>query len=222
MDSEIIAIFISVGLPASLGLIGYLVRSFRASRMAERERRAELLVRLRQLSSLLNSSLSVFQAQNKQRNRLNDMLKERDSNQAAGFVGFEARFAGMYDSFTAEERQLHGIIRAMTEESVGPLNGSMSAWLAEDSTFKYGLFPLRDSLRLSVYLNQMELHLLLWHAKFKYWMADEKHSLVYMADEKRHGTGFPSGIDGIVDAALTELGEPTSTEAQRILNEKSG
>ena len=218
MDPEVIAIFVSIGVPALVGLIGYYARSIRASRVADREKRTELLARLRRLSSLINSSLRVFLAQNKQRERLLKMLVARDSDEARKYVGYEAKFAGMFNTFTAEEKQLHGIIRAMTEVTVKPLNESVSEWLAQDTTFKYGLFSVSDPVQLSVYLSQLELHLLLWHAKFKYWMEDEKHALVYLADEAKHGLGFPDGIEKVVDAALAELGEPADREAQSVLD----
>jgi hypothetical protein len=50
--------------------------------------------------------------------------------------------------------------------------------------------------RLAQLLGQLETHLILWHAKYAAWIPNNpEHALVYMADESKHGLGFPSGID---------------------------
>jgi hypothetical protein len=62
----------------------------------------------------------------------------------------------------------------------------------------------------------LEIILLLWHAKHESWILDEpKHALVYMDDEKAHGLGFSKdrkkngvwveGVDKDVGAVFKEL-----------------
>lgn len=56
---------------------------------------------------------------------------------------------------------------------------------------------------LAVQLKALEAHLLLWNAKYEVWMNNTpEHALVYLADEKKHGFGFPNKIDAAVSRAL--------------------
>jgi len=52
----------------------------------------------------------------------------------------------------------------------------------------------------------LQAHLLLWLAKYEIWIpASPEHALVYLADEKEHGVGFPRGLDELVDATLKRM-----------------
>ena len=43
-----------------------------------------------------------------------------------------------------------------------------------------------------------------WHAKYEALLPSmPEHALVYLADEEKHGIGFPTGIDKIVAEALS-------------------
>jgi len=46
--------------------------------------------------------------------------------------------------------------------------------------------------KLAVFLAQLEAHLVLWVAKYEAWISDQpEHALVFLADEEKHGVGFP-------------------------------
>jgi hypothetical protein len=45
----------------------------------------------------------------------------------------------------------------------------------------------------------------LWRDKYTVWMKNEKHCVVYLDDEERHGVSFPKGIEDLVDEALAKL-----------------
>ena len=79
-----------------------------------------------------------------------------------------------------------------------PLNQAMLEWLNEDTYYKLNTHkgPLND---LSLALRTLEAHLILWRAKYQFWIPDKpERALVYMNDERRHGVGFPDGLDNLV------------------------
>ena len=209
MDPEVLAIILTLGGGALLGAIGYVVRALHGWWAAELERRAGLAAALHGLAKLLHTSKSLFDVQADQRDRLSDMLKNSHPDQESPGIGYEATFQKVYDDFTAEETELHGIVRAMTEHGLRPVNKAITDWLERDTTFKTAMAPLRDPQKLADWLHQLELHLTLWHAKYEYWMRDGRHALVYLADEEAHGVGFPFGIEFVVEEVLEELGQPT-------------
>jgi glycogen synthase len=100
------------------------------------------------------------------------------------------------------------------------LNEELLAWLKADSVFKSGIAPVVRQCELAEQLFALEIHLLLWHAKYKVWIPGyPEHALVYMEDENQHGLGFPSareveknemivqmpGVDEEVKTAVQEL-----------------
>jgi hypothetical protein len=36
-------------------------------------------------------------------------------------------------------------------------------------------------------------------------MESEKHCVVYLDDDEKHGVGFPTGIENVIDLCLAEL-----------------
>ena len=209
MDPAVLAVIVTLGGGALIGTIGYIVRALHGWWVAKQEQRAELAARLHGLATLLHTSKSLFDVQVGQRNRLSAMLKSGHPDKVSPGMGYEATFQQMYDHFTAEEAELHGIVRAMTEYGLRPVNKAIIDWLERDTIFKTGMAALRDPQKLARWLHQLELHLTLWHAKYEYWMPDPRHALVYLADEEAHGVGFPSGIELVVEETLEELGQPT-------------
>ena len=209
MDPEVLAIVVTLGGGAMVGSIGYVVRSLHGWWIAKQDRRANLAARLHGLATLLHTSKSLFDVQAGQRNRLSAMLRSNHPDEISSGLGYETTFQRMYDHFTVEEAELHGIVRSMTEHGLRPVNRDITDWLERDTIFKTGMSPLRVSKKLDLWLHQLELHLTIWHAKYEYWMPNPKHSLVYLADEEAHGVGFPNGIELVVEEALEELGQPT-------------
>jgi len=167
-----------------------------------KRRRAQdsLRVRLLQLSSLLNASKVAFEIQNDLAGRLASLLEPRPGDEAVA-GGYEKLFASSYDKFTAEQAELHSIIRGITIYAMRPANLAMSKWLEEDTVFR---IETRNDVRLAAQLNHLASHLMLWHAKYQAWIPDNpKHALVYMADEQNHGLGFPEGLDELVSRAVS-------------------
>jgi hypothetical protein len=189
---------------ALIASCGYVANLIREALM----RRAELAARrdasLVALGSQLLAAHALYLAQRAQAERLEAMLRERGVTAEA--QGIEALFGSAFASLRPAERELHSIVRAGTVHSVRRLNLSLSAWLAADVTFKLGLHVPRGGEQLAPMLNQLELHLLLWHAKYEAWIPGHpEHALVYMADEAAHGTGFPKGLDALVVQLVNQL-----------------
>ncbi len=128
---------------------------------------------------------------------------------AANIKGYEALFTHLFDSLSAEEAELHTVIRGYTVHAILPANQAISKWLEEDIDFRTGSGKLQE---LAVQLNILASHLMLWHAKFRAWIDNNpKHALVYLADEKKHGLEFPHPVDDLVLNALREIGFPSAS-----------
>src|SRR5262249_59599334 len=112
---------------------------------------------------------------------------------------------------SADEQRLHGIIRSMTE-AMREVNEAMQAWLEKDTTFKTNQAGLNIARDLASRLQELDVHVRLWRAKYTYWIPNQpKHALVYLHDEERHGVPFPNrqddkpGLDELVKRAQREL-----------------
>ena len=197
---------------AALSYVGTLVaEAFQSWRLSRDERRA----RLSRLSSLLGASKVAFDIQNDLASRLSLALLEKHPDRKTEEGGYEALFSALYDIFSTEEADLHGIIRGITVHAMRPANQAMSKWLEEDIDFRT---DSRNSAELAVNLNLLASHLMLWHAKFEAWIpVNPKHALVYMADETDHGLGFPTRVDSLVVDALREIRRPFLHSAGRRL-----
>ncbi len=185
---------------AALGYVGKLIiESAIAIRAARNARRARLV----ELQSLLRASWVSFSVQNDHAKRLLLMVRENHPGLAETEKGFDRAFSTAYMEFKPDEKELHAIIRSITIYSLRPTNQSLSNWLKNDTYFKaqkpsHGIFG-----ELAEKLAALEAHLILWHAKYETWIPETpQHALVYLADEEKHGIGFPSGIDEVVRKAL--------------------
>ena len=162
-------------------------------RRSHNERGASLL----ELDALLRASHAVFKTQRERAGELEGALKAR--LETPGNVGLDRLFSSVYDQMLPEELDLHAVLRGMTEHAVRRLNTALSDWLRADRTFKLGYRRAKEWRNLGVKLSALEAHLLLWHAKYEVWIPPyPKHALVYLADEERHGPGFPGGLDELV------------------------
>jgi hypothetical protein len=80
---------------------------------------------------------------------------------------------------------------------------SILKWLREDTYFKTKAWGGGLQGQVARKLADLEVHLLLWYAKYKVWIPENPaHALVYLADEERHGIGFPEEIEYIVQELI--------------------
>jgi hypothetical protein len=185
---------------AALGYVGKLVSdSWLERQRTKRERRTHLI----ELQSLLRSTKVSFEIQHAHTQRLLSMLRARMPGlDVSG--GYDQAFAQSWSAMVPEEKELHSLIRSITINSVRPGNSALVVWFSRDSFFK-AQYGRRDALGvLADELGQMQIHVILWNAKYEMWIPDHpEHALVYMADEKSHGARFPVGLDSTVAKVLT-------------------
>src|SRR2546427_2817045 len=198
-------------------LAAYGWKSWIEGRDRKRKERASTIGRLQDLKSLLDTSRKLFQIQQGQVKLLMDLLKHNHPAEYAKGQGYDERMARCYELLNDEEKARHGIIRAYTEHSMRRVNEAIQRWLDDDKQFKTGQVQSRRQEQLADSLRELEMHLLLWGAKFEYWIPNNpEHALVYMADEKAHGLGFPR--DRLIEVDGRKSGG-VDTEVTRVLDE---
>lgn len=118
---------------AALGYVGKMVTELVLQwRATARERRS----RLADLYALLRAGDTAYGAQRKLLKRLAAQLRKRIPAAAAMALGFDRLFVETYTVMNEEEKQLHGLIRAMTVHTIHPLNQSLLEWLRADRYFR--------------------------------------------------------------------------------------
>lgn len=193
-------------LGAVIAALGYVAKLAVEGLHAWRHERASQLSRLLELASLLHASRAAFRSQRQLVTRLEESLRAGQTLPSAPDQGFERLFSDAHEHMSDQQRELHSLIRSMTEHSILPLNVALSAWLAADLNYRTARGAQGMRGELAGLLNQLDTHLRLWHAKYQGWIPGHpRHALVYLADEERHGLGFPHGLDELVDRVLRDM-----------------
>lgn len=162
------------------------------------DRQSERNSRLIDLQSLLLATKSAKKAQDILRDQLCDEIKE--ANPLLRDLSYDETLVRGFPYLSDDQKLRHGLICSYTEKAFLPLNMSMIDWLSKDHFFK----GRSDDLGLA--LRNLEAHLVLWRAKYEFWIPEKpERALVYLADEKKHGVGFPTGIENLV---LKRTGSP--------------
>jgi hypothetical protein len=179
-------------LVASVAYVAKLVMESLSKWMTARRERRERLVTLQSL--LLASGVTHLILRKLVRRLCDEIRRERpdidgpfDQILAAGFA------------FLNERQKLeHGLIRSYTTECIRPLDVEMIKWLTADTYFK-GESRSESLGALAQALQKLEAHLVLWRAKYEFWIPDKpERAIVSMSDEERHGVEFPKGIEKLV------------------------
>ena len=192
-------------LSAIIAALGYvaklLLEAIENLRTTKRTRRARLV----ELLSLLRAGQASYYAQSEIRDRLANAILRRNSDLAKSNQGYERLFAAAHPSMSADELELHAIVRTITINTLQPLNEAILKWIREDDYFKAARGGSGYQLDVAKKLGALYTHLLLWEAKYKVWMPETPvHALVYLDDEEKHGVGFPKGIENDVERLLNE------------------
>jgi len=192
---------------AALGYVLKLMIEFYQSFLEKRRLHRSQLVELR---SLLRASKVAFRIQNNHARNLTKLVHSTVPN-GLDAEGYEQIMSSAFKHMTEEQRELHSLIRSITENALYPTNQAILAWLKNDTYFK----AQRNSLAEE--LSKLEAHLILWRAKYEAWIPnDKRHALVYMADEKKHGLRFPSKIDKLVDQQTGLYWVEEETETKKV------
>ena len=190
--------------PLAAGVAGYFARSTVEFIKARRARGRARVARLQELGALLQESGDAFRSQVSMARRLTEMLAANHPEEMPqDALGYNRTFARLYPSFTDAERDLFFVIRGLTRGAVRSANDRISEWLRENAD----VLRLEDPLvgaELADRLRVLRQHLSEWHALFLATKDDETRSLVFLADEFQTGTGFPRGIEDLVEAAVEQ------------------
>ncbi len=190
-------------LGALLAVFGYVgtkvAEWFATRRKEERGRRA----RLAELLALLRAGDTAFKVQCDNRDRLAALIRQRDPTLKAQDDNFDDLFTRSHPDMSPQELELHDIVRAITVHTIQPLNMALLEWLRADTDFRVRRPDRSPRGKLAQYLADLEAHLLLWHAKYQAWIPEHpERALVYLADEKSHGIGFPGNGTELVTSIL--------------------
>jgi hypothetical protein len=175
---------------------------WKAGHQSKQLRRA----RLEQLDRLLVESGHLYSSQRAQAQRLYESIERSYPGAVVPGLSLDQVFARTFSVLSPEQAQLHAIIRGVTATSLKRVNTDMAEWLRTDDWFKRSAQASEATRKLGQELQQLELHLNEWQAKFS--SVFEKQSAIalnYLAAEDAHGTGFPVGIEGIVKQVLDEM-----------------
>ena|GEM_PF-1453102 len=198
MEDSLIVAQVGAVVGAVIAALGYCanlaVQEFQERRSRRDARKSSLI----ELQSLL---LALYTAFRTQRRLLRSLAQEiKESNRGIGDVGYDKALALGFPKLTDEQKLRHGLIRSYTMRALRPLNMSILEWLSKDRYFK------SQGSELGLKLRQLEAHLILWSAKYEFWIPDRpERAIVFLADEEQQGTGFPKGIEALV---CQETGTP--------------
>jgi len=184
-------------LAAAIAALGFVAKLLIDAGLEWRQSVRVREARLVHLQSLLLASKRVFDLQCEIRDPLCDEFVAKDPNLDGS--PYDEILARGFLIADATQKMTHGLIRQYTISAMRPLNESMLDWLAADNYYKLG--SRKASLKsLAMALRTLEAHLILWRAKYEFWIPDKpERALVYMADEREHGAGFPTGIEDLVE-----------------------
>ena len=181
---------------AAAGYVGKaVVEWYRERRTAHRD----TLRQLRQLAALLDEGRSVFQSQIYLANELLLSVRANHADKVSGLKGYDETFAAAYDAFSEKELELHALIRSMTMHPMLRVNKAVKEWLDNNIALVEDLpaTSIRDHLRLE--LGNLTRHLNEWFSKYEALLpSDKKRSVIFVADEKKHGTRFPQDLRPIL------------------------
>ncbi|MBR0908607.1 hypothetical protein [Bradyrhizobium japonicum] len=195
---------------AALGYVSKLaIESALQWRAARTARRAQLV----HLLSLLLATRKAFIIQNALARRLCDEIT-RAHPELDG--SYDNVLAHGYPSLDDRQKLEHGVIRNYTSNCLYPLNLQIIDWLSKDDYFKGG-GRQQQAKELSVRLQTLFAHLVLWRAKYEFWIPSRpERAIVYMADEDAHGISFPTGIEDLISRVADDMigspGEAASWE----------
>ena len=190
---------------AALAVVGHVWNQFLQSREAKQKSQRERRARLVELSASIRAGDAAWAIQCENRDRLKQLIEMRMPELSTIERGYDNLFSLAYPTMTTEERELHDVVRAITIHTIRPINRAIAKWLKADSEFRIRTVDQTTRGKLAEYLQTLEVHLILWEAKYQTWIPiHPERALVYLADESQHGVEFPSDGVKLVHAVLSE------------------
>jgi hypothetical protein len=204
---------------AFLAVAGYVAKSAVDWSQQRRSERAKALAQLYGLQSLLKASSAIYNLQQELVKKLETLLSKNHPDECEDSLGHEETMTRCYGILDAKEKELHRIIRAYTQHSMRDVNLTILDWLRADELYKTSVVHTSREGQLAEELLALEMHLLLWNAKYESWIPEQpEHALVYMDDEKRHGVGFPKRREAVIEGKTVTM-DGVDVEVARALEE---
>jgi len=146
---------------AALAAAGYVVKLILEWLREINDRRRSRRARLTELYSLLQAGRVAFLIQSSHRNTLTSLITKRKPNLAklTSEQGYEQLFTAAHKGMTKKEKELHGIIRTITENTLCPINKLLLKWVREDDYFRARMWGRGKRTELALALSQLEVHL---------------------------------------------------------------
>jgi hypothetical protein len=168
-------------------------------------RLAAALGEVRTFQALLDEGRQIYLRNNEQRGRLQRLIYANHAQEIPPKRGYDDLFYKMYDRLNEEEMELFRIVRGNTLVGMHRINSRIRDWV--DNHNILAIFPEQTPpvLALENEVKVLRTHLSEWFAKYEEtFKPDPKRALVYLNDEKKHGTGWPPGLNAAVAAVLAE------------------
>lgn len=204
---------------ATFAAIGYMTKELLDRRKKKNLAVEENISNLKSLFKMLIVQKRIFDIQCIQRNKLFNNLSKVFPAEVQNFIGYDETFEKLYGKFSDEDLEIHTIIRSQTKGSLLPLNKKIQE-LADKIDTELLDIKLNEKKVLKDQLENLVLHLIMWLAKYEDWIPNyPRHALVYLADEKEHGVGFPTGIEKLVGSIFGNSRSDTRCSSCRTVND---
>lgn len=176
-------------------------RGVTASQSEAAGTRAALL----ELQSLLGESKRALNEQKRLRSDLARTLQANRPAETLDFDGQDDLFSQLYPAMSRAERDRFEDVRNSTA-AIHDVNVRILDWVASHPIASLYLQPTPAGERLAREVEALKSHLNFWMRRYeRVFEKDETRALVFMADEKRRGPGWPFGLEPAVRAAIREL-----------------
>ncbi len=181
------------------------VEAASAAAVAADPRRSAALSELRAFQALLDEGRQIYLRTNAQRGRLWVLIHANHTQEIPPYRGYDDLFYKMYDRLNEEETELFRIVRGNTLVGMHRINGRIREWADTHNLITMFPEPTPRVLALDNELKELRSHLSEWFAKYEEtFKPDPKRTLVYLNDEKQHGTRWPPALNDAVAAVLAE------------------
>lgn len=199
---------------AAIGLlgaaIGYFGKNLLEMYHGRRALRADRIKVLKRLAVLIDEGSSVRRTQRYLANALYVMVEKNHPAEVKGTFGYDQAFLAAFSQFSAEERDLHALLRSTTIHSALRIHTALREW-AESSTDIIGELPESRSRTLfGQHLAELKEYLNGWFSVYYARVQDDlRRPDVFMREGQPEGQPqpalFPREIAASVGGLISDL-----------------
>jgi hypothetical protein len=195
----------TVGGAVLIAVLGYLGSTIATWVKDQNQQKRERQARLVKLRSILSVTKTLFAVQLDHAGRLIRAVESRDIT-ITGKTWDDRVCCAYKAGLTEDEKVIFSLTRGISY-SMQEANASLLKWVRAETYYRVS-DGTADRDALAQKLDQLDSHLELWLAKFKNWIPPHpQHAIVFMADEEKHGIGFPKNLDEAVERMLAVEGQ---------------